>query len=152
MRHLPSLSPLAGIAATLLTGCGQPKQLYIDHAWVRLAALPSRPAAAYFTIHGGPTDATLVAVTTDVAIKSEMHASMATGGAHAMTTMTPVTSVAVPAGQRITFQPGGRHVMLFDVNPGIKAGATIALTLTFADSTRILQDANVVAAGDPAPQ
>ncbi len=30
----------------------------------------------YFTLHGGPADATLVSVTSDVSIRAEMHESM----------------------------------------------------------------------------
>ena len=134
-----------GLTAVSLVSCGKPKPLYVDHAWVRLAAVPSNPAAAYFTVHGGPTDATLLSVSTDVAIKAEMHESA--GGV-----MKSVNHLAIPAKTAVSFTPGGRHVMLFDVNPGIKPGATITLTFTFANGERILQDAGVIAAGDPAPK
>ena len=140
---------LAIAAAAALSACGQPRQLFVDHAWVRLGAVPGRPAAAYFTLHGGPADATLIAVSTDVAVKAEMHRSMAAGGVE---TMAPLASAAVPAATELAIAPGGRHAMLFDVNPGIKPGATITLTFTFADGERIQQDAAVVAAGDPAPK
>ena len=139
---------LAGALA--LSGCGKPKQLYVDHAWVRLPAVRAQPGAAYFTIHGGKTDATLIAVNTDVAIRSELHESMAGGGG--METMKPLASVAIPARTAVTFQPGGRHVMLWNINPGIKPGRRITLTLTFADGTRILQDAPVVDAGGAEPE
>ena len=138
-----------GFIAATLAGCGQPKQLYIDHAWVRLAAVPSNPAAAYFNIHGGPAAATLINVSTDVAIRTEMHQSMAKDG---MAAMAPLRQLAIPAGAKVEFGPGGRHVMLFDVNPGIKPGSTVTFTFSFADGTRILQDAGVIAAGDPAPK
>jgi periplasmic copper chaperone A len=146
LRHLVTLA----LATAALAGCGQEKQLYVDDAWVRLAAVPGRPAAGYFTIHGGPTDATLISVSTDVAIRTEMHESkMAAGGGM---TMDAVRSLPVPALQKIPFAPGGKHVMLFDVNPGIKPGAAITFTYTFADGVRIQQDARVIAAGDPPPK
>ena len=75
MRFLLALGVLAALA-----GCAQPPQLSVDSAWVRLAAVKDRPAAAYFIVHGGPTDATLINVTTDVAIRAEMHESMSAGG------------------------------------------------------------------------
>lgn len=138
-----------GLAACTLAACAPaPKELYVDKAWVRLGAVPGRPAAAYFTVHGGPRPATLINVTTDVAIQTEMHRSMATGG---MAAMKPVRDVAIPAEADLAFAPGGRHVMLFDVNPGIKPGARITFTFTFADGTRILQSAAVLAAGGDAP-
>lgn len=133
----------------LLGACAQPRELSVDNAWVRLGAVQGRPAAAYFTIHGGPTDATLIGVTADVAIRSEMHESMRSGS---MAAMKPIASVAVPAKTDVAFAPGGRHVMLFSINPGIKPGGRrVTLTLTFSDGSRILQNADVVGAGDPEP-
>jgi periplasmic copper chaperone A len=146
LRHLVALT----VVAAALAGCAQEKQLYVDDAWVRLAAVPGRPAAGYFAVHGGPTDATLINVFTDVAIRTEMHESkMAAGGGM---TMDAVRSLPVPALQTVTFAPGGKHVMLFDVNPGIKPGAAITFTYTFADGLRIQQDARVIAAGDAPPK
>ncbi len=141
MRGIFAVTALIGVAA-----CAQPQQLSVEKAWVRLAAVKGGPAAGYFTIHGGPSDATLINVTTDVAIRSEMHESMSAGG---VSSMKPIARVEIPAKTDVVFAPGGRHVMLFDVNPGIKPGErTITFTLTFADGTRILQNAAVVGAGD----
>jgi copper(I)-binding protein len=137
-----------GIAA-LLAGCAQPKELAVDGVWVRLAAVAGRPAAGYFTIHGGPAPATLISVTTDVAIKSEMHETMTRGS---MSQMTPLQRVEIPADTDVAFKPGGRHVMLFNVNPGIKRGSSVTFTFAFADGTRILHNADVIAAGDPGPK
>ena len=69
-----------------------------------------------------------------------------------MEEMKPVTAVAIPAHTAVPFQPGGRHVMLFDVNPGIKPGGSITFTYSFASGERILLGAKVIAAGDPAPK
>lgn len=140
MRFLMGAGALA-----VLAGCAQPKELSVDGAWVRLGAVKDRPAAAYFTVHGGPTDATLINVTTDVAIRAEMHESMSQG---TMASMKPIRSVAIPAKTDVAFAPGGRHVMLYDMNPGIVPGdRRITLTFSFANGTRILQDATVVGAG-----
>ena len=101
-----------GFAATALASCAQPKQLYSDHAWVRLGAVQGRPAAAYLNIHGGPTPATLISITTDVAIKSEMHETMQQG---TMASMKAVPRIAIPANGVVKFEPGGRHVGPGDV-------------------------------------
>jgi copper(I)-binding protein len=153
MRMVPTFTVAVAAAAMgaalTLASCSQPKVLYGDHAWVRLGAVKGRPAAAYLNIHGGPTPATLIGITTDVAIRAELHQSMQQGR---MATMKPLAKVEIPANQVVKFEPGGMHVMFFDMNPGIKPGSTITLTLTFADGTRILQDAGVIGAGDPAPE
>jgi copper(I)-binding protein len=140
---------LLGVAA-MLAGCGGPRELTVSDAWVRLAAVAGRPAAAYFTVHGGPKPMTLISVSGDLAIRAEMHRSMTTGGG--MAAMTPLPRVPIPAGGDIAFAPGGRHVMLFGVNPRAKAGGTMTLTFTFANGDRIPLVADVVGAGDPKPE
>lgn len=131
-----------------LAGCGASKQFYIDHGYVRLAAAPGRPAAAYFTLHGGPADTTLISIHSEFAIRTEMHRSMTHGG---MAMMKPLDHVTLPAGGTVAFNPGGMHVMLFDMNPSVKPGKTTTLQFTFADGNRYEYDAMVVAAGAAAP-
>ena len=133
-----------------LAGCSKPRVIEIEDAWVRMPAVPTRPGAAYFTIEGGPADTTLVNVSADFAIRAEMHESMS--GSGGMASMRPVTRIAIPAAKEVKFAPGGLHVMLFDVNPKIKPGAIIVLTLTFADGQRVKAKARVIAAGDPPPE
>ena len=101
-----------GVAAMALASCSQPKELSVDGAYIRLGAVTGRPAAAYFTVHGGPTPATLISVTTDVAIKAEMHETMAKNG---VTSMAPFTRLEIPANTDVAFAPGGRHEMLFNM-------------------------------------
>lgn len=139
---------VSALAAITLAGCGGPADLSVDDAWVRLPAVPGRPAAAYFTITGGPRPRTLVRVTADYAVRAELHRSMMAGG---RMTMRPLSSVAVPAGEEIAFEPGGRHVMLYDLNPRAKPGATTLLTLTFDDGFRIYRKAFIVSAGTETP-
>ena len=138
---------LALLAALLaLTGC-LPKTIYVSNGYVRLSAVPKHPAVAYFTLHGGTVDATLIDVTTEVAIRTELHESMQHGN---MASMKPLDHVALPAASKVVFAPGGKHVMLYDVNPAVVPGKTMPLVFTFADGLRIQYDAPVIAAGDPA--
>ncbi|WEK43133.1 MAG: copper chaperone PCu(A)C [Candidatus Sphingomonas colombiensis] len=139
------------LAAAALAGCAQEKELAVQDAWVRLAAVPGRPAAGYFTLNGGPADATLINVSTDVAVRTEMH-EMKPAAPGGMMSMDAVQQVRVPALQTVRFAPGGQHAMLFDVNPSVKPGSQITFTFTFSDGLRIQQQANVIAAGDPPPK
>ena len=135
---------LALAAAVLLAGCGKPATLTVGKAWVRLPAVPGRPAAAYFTLHGGATDTTLIAVAMPGARRAELHESMADG-------MRALAGVALPAAGTAAFAPGGRHVMLFNPDPRLRAGATVPLTLSFADGRTLTATATVVGAADPVP-
>ncbi|OYY67504.1 copper chaperone PCu(A)C [Sphingomonas sp. 28-63-12] len=136
------------VAALALDACSQPAQLYVDKGYVRLPAVKSNPGVAYFTLHGGDEDTRLLSVTAPSVIKTEMHESMMKGS---MAAMAPVATVPVPAKAKLTFAPGGKHVMLFNINSSVKPGATMKLIFTFSNNLRIEYDAPVIAAGEPAP-
>lgn len=138
-----------GLAATVaLAACQGPAEVHADKGYVRLAAAPGRPAAAYFTLHGGEKDMTLVSTRSALAIKSEMHETMQTGG---MSHMMPLDNVPLPAKGELVFAPGGRHVMLFDLPATVKPGTMVPLTFTLNDGRRIEYSAPAIAAGDPPP-
>jgi len=135
------LFPLAALA---LASCGGPKEVTVDHGWVRLPVVAGRPAAAYFTLHGGKQGAILIAVSSPDAKSAQMHESMEMNG---VSSMAPLTQVAAPAGGKITFAPGGKHVMLF----GLKPGAKVRLHFAFADGKTLDTALEAVAATAPAP-
>lgn len=127
-----------------LASCSQEKPVYVDKAWVQLNANPDAPAAAYFTVHGGSSGVTLRDVTTDAAQRLEMHDSQMKDG---VMSMAPIKSVDVPVGKSVTFAPGGKHVMLWAINPAIIAQGKITLTFIFSNGDRILVDAPINKAG-----
>lgn len=135
-----------GLAGAVLAGCQQ-AELAVEDAWVRLPAVAGRPGAAYFTVQGGGQAANLVAVSSPAAIRAEIHEMKHEGG---MMTMAPIKDVAIAAGERIEFKPGGKHVMLYDLSPSVRAGGTIPLRLSFADGKMVEVNAAVRAAGDAA--
>ncbi len=143
-----SLRSIPVFALLALAACGSPPALSVDKGYIRLAAVPGRPAVAYFTVHGGTSDTTLIDVNSPVSVKSEMHQSMSAG---TMATMKPLGDVPVRAGSSVVFAPGGKHLMLFDMNPGIKPGRKVTLTFTFSNNQRIEYDVPTIAAGAPAP-
>ncbi len=157
------------VPALFVTGaCQQKREIRVSDGWVRLSAVRANPSAAYFTLHGGAKDATLVSVTSPVVIRAEMHESMskpalsdAAGGVEgggpsassggAMMSMAPLKTVALPAGGTVEFKPGGKHVMLYYVNPGVKPGWTMDLRYTFSDGLILVRRAKVIGPADPAP-
>ena len=139
-------------AAVLPAACGPTEgnaHVEVEDAWVRLPAVPGRPAAAYFHIRTDVGPATLVRVEAPQAARAEMHESMARGG---MTTMAPLARVLIAADSAEAFAPGGRHVMLYGLTPAVKRGGTTPLRLFFADDpTPATVNAEVVGPADPAP-
>jgi periplasmic copper chaperone A len=137
---------LAILAALTLAGCGPDPVLRVDGAWVRLAATPKAPAAAYFTVYGGPKADRLLDVSSPVVIRTELHESMMGGG---MASMKPIEAgVEVPAKGTVVFKPGGKHAMMFNVNPGIVPPRSLPMIFVFASGERIQVDAKVLLAGD----
>ena len=137
-------------ATLLLAGCSvQPGELKVVDMVVRLNANPKAPSVAYFTIKGGPTDDRLMSVISPVVIRTELHESMKTGG---MMSMKPLDGgVAIAAKGEVKFEPGGKHVMLFNLNPVVKPRTTMAMIFTFASGTQLQAQVPVRAAGDPLP-
>jgi copper(I)-binding protein len=134
--------------AVALASCGGPKEVAVDHGWVRLPAVAGRPAAAYFTLHGGKGGAILIGVSSPDAKSASLHESMTMNG---MSSMAPLTQIAAPAGGEITFAPGGKHVMLFGLKPGIVPGGTVRLHFAFADGKTLDASLPAVSASAPAP-
>ncbi len=147
MLRVASLG-LAALSTFALAGCAREKELSVTDAYVRVAAVPSNPSAAYFTIQGGPQDLSLIGVSTDVAIRAEMHETMEGGG---MASMKPVMNVQIPAASTVTFEPGGKHVMLWNINPGVAPPKSIVLNLAFSNGETLQVSAPLVAAGSAAP-
>ncbi|WP_294197190.1 copper chaperone PCu(A)C [uncultured Sphingomonas sp.] len=141
-----TIAPLLLVAA-----CSSPTSTpVVDKAYVRLAAVPGRPAAAYFVLHGGPRDMTLTQVAVPGVSRAELHNSRTTG--NGMVTMDSLATVPVKAHGQAVFAPGARHVMLFDVPDSVRAGSTLPMTLRFADGEAVTANASVIAAGDVAPE
>lgn len=141
------------LAALILAAAGCSAQAAAptaNNAYVRLAAVPGRPAAGYFALRGGAKDMTLVRVAAPGVSRAEMHGSRMT--ASGMVTMESLATVPVPAKTDVAFAPGGRHVMLFDLPQTVRPGSLVPLTLHFADGVAAKVDAKVIAAGDVAPE
>jgi copper(I)-binding protein len=151
MRRGTALAILA--TAVALGGChpaaNKPDgavSLSVSDAWIRLAPTPSNPSAAYFTLHGGQSEEQLIRVASPQAERGEMHATM--GGAHGMSMMAPLGSVPVPARGTVGFAPGGRHVMLYGLDPAATPGREVRLEFTFASGRMLAVQARIRAMGD----
>jgi periplasmic copper chaperone A len=149
--RLGRIAPFALVALVALAGCHQEPRLSADHAWVRLPAVAGNPGAGYLTIHGGPQPERLLAVESQAAGSTELHASMKMGQGGGMTGMERLDGLDVPANGTVTFAPGGNHVMMFGLGSGLKPGGTIPLSVRFEKGQPLTIEAKIVGAGDAAP-
>ena len=141
-RRLALGTALAAAALTL-TGCeknmGQGQLLNVVSGEIVMGATPDRPAVGYFRVEGGPVPVELVAVTADMAQRVEMHESVKEDG---MMTMKPLLRAAVPAKGELVFKQGGKHLMIWNINPAAVSAGKLQMSFVFTNNKneRILFD------------
>jgi periplasmic copper chaperone A len=142
------------LVATLLialAGCddrSSPVATSIDRPYIRLAAVPGQPAAGYAILAATPDRGALTGVSSPRAGHIEMHETAAAGS---MASMRHVQRIDLAENPKILFAPGGRHLMLFDVDPDLKPGDRAELTFHFERGEPATTGAAVIAAGDDIP-
>ncbi len=127
-RIARSLVSFALFSLPLLAAAGAP---VASDAWARATPPGLDVGAAYVTIVGGTTADELVGASTDRASMAHLHTMDEAGG---MATMRPVSSIKIPAGQRVVLAPKGTHIMLMGLAKPLVAGESFPLTLKFAKS------------------
>lgn len=120
----------------------------VEDAVLTLPVLPGRPGAAYFTLRTNHDPTRLTAVSSPRIGRIELHESADAGG---VTRMRPVANPAFAPGAPLLFAPGGRHAMLFDMDPSIRPGGTVPLTFRFDRAPPVTVDAAVRPAAGAAP-
>jgi copper(I)-binding protein len=127
-------------AALLLAACtGGTGSLRVDEPWARTSPTMATAGAAYMVIvnDGEADDALLGAsVASSVAARVEVHETVATGSggmgaSPGMMEMRPVDRIDMPAGESVSLEPGGYHIMLLDLAEPLEDGDTFELTLRF---------------------
>jgi copper(I)-binding protein len=68
-----------------------------------------------------------------------------------MMAMGPLEEATIAPGEKLIFEPGGKHAMLFGIAPDAEAGDTIPLTFTFEAAPAVTVEAQLVAAGGEEP-
>jgi hypothetical protein len=97
-------------------------------AWVREPVAGRPVTAAYVVLENpGTADVHIVSAAADVAGTVELHEMVRSGD---MMKMAPVSRITVPAKGRVALQPGGLHLMLFELKRPLEEGDAVQLTLT----------------------
>jgi len=98
----------------------------VDNAWVR-ATVAGQHASGAFMYLTASSDSKLVEVQSPVAKNVQIHQSSMHND---VMSMQQVDAVALPAGQKVSLDTHGYHVMLMELTGQIKAGDKVPLTLT----------------------
>ena len=113
---LVCLMPLIGLAE---------EPLKISHAWAG-AMVPGQEVGAAYMVLQSATDASLTGVGSPAADSIEIHSMAMNNG---VMEMRMLETLSLPAGKVVKLEPGGLHLMLFDLKKPLKAGEEITLTL-----------------------
>lgn len=97
----------------------------------RVRAMPpgSPATGAFFILHNtSEHDAAVIGGSSPAAKTVELHTHVQEDGQFKMR---QIDRIDVPAGQQVTLEPGGLHVMLIGPTKDLKVGDTVSLTLDF---------------------
>lgn len=99
------------------------------------AVPPGQPNSAVFMSLENQSDQgqALVGAESTVSEVVELHTHVEEDG---MMRMRRIEKIEVPAGETVTLQPGGLHVMLIGLKQPLDAGDVVDLTLVFEDGSR----------------
>ncbi|WP_370328452.1 copper chaperone PCu(A)C [Euzebya sp.] len=137
MRIRGPLTTLIGLLAVLAAGCGGGGgggEVSIDEPFSFVPAVDT--TAAYFEItNEGDTDDVLVSASAEGFESVQVHDTVTEDGSAQMVEQTD--GVPIPAGETVTLEPGGLHVMLIGSDHEIAAGDEITITLTFEEAGEV---------------
>jgi periplasmic copper chaperone A len=137
--YAPVRSILLGIGmVTLASGCGgepdaaaaEVMQLQVDDAYVHPLIADRNVTVGYFEImNHGERPITLVGASSEVAARLEIHTHIHDGD---IVRMRPLRELELPVGERISFEPGGHHLMFLGVES--MPARSVEVTLHFSDA------------------
>ncbi len=105
----------------------------ISGAFTR-ATLPNAPVAGGFLTltNKGSQDDRLVSVQTPIAKEGQIHEMAMEGDVMKMRQL--ADGIVIPAGQTVTLEPGGLHLMFMGLTGAIAEGDAVPVTLTFENA------------------
>ena len=114
----------------VLSGCGKSTGgITVSDAYIRGLPPGQTVTAAFMTFNNAlAQDCQLVGAASPIASSAEIHAHSHHNGTMSMR---PVDAVKIPAGESLSFEPGGYHLMLFGLKDDLKEGDEYAITLFF---------------------
>jgi copper(I)-binding protein len=137
MRFILAASLVALALAACNSGAQEPR-VSVEGAMVHLPAVKGRPGAAYFSLKTNNDPTRLLSVTSPAIERIELHDSVTTNG---VSRMGPAQDLTFS--DTLAFEAGGKHAMLFGLDPALKPGAKIALTFNFQPAPPVTVEATV---------
>jgi periplasmic copper chaperone A len=116
----------------------------VENAWARPTTASAQAAAIYLTITDNGAPDRLVAASTPVASKAELHETIHEGNGMKMR---PVAGLAISQSAPISLAPGRYHIMLTQLNRPLVGGRSFPLSLRFEKAGTVEATVMVKATG-----
>ena len=118
----------------------------VSNARLILPAVAGNPAALYFDLsYNGDRGIALRGLEVEGAANAALHEMVEWAGKMDMNEMGPM---AMQPGDNVSFEPGGKHGMVFELPDTVKAGDTVTARIVFARGNKHAFEAEVRDAGD----
>ena len=148
----PTHLAFLAIAPLVLAACGGDDPITIEGQWARTSPAMASMGAAYMDITSSEGDQLVgVSVPASIAARAEIHEmvpadvpmddsmdeSMEDGEMDmdmGAMVMQQIMALDLPAGETVSLEPGGYHVMLIDLAEPLAEGDTFNVTLDFAEA------------------
>ena len=144
---LATLAISLSLGGTALAHDYKAGTLRIDHPWSRATPGGAKVGGGYLVIENSGTAADrLISVSAPaIAGRSEIHEMAVTNG---VMTMRPLDNgIAIPAGGKVEFKPGGYHIMFMELKQPLKQDERIKSTLTFEKAGTVEVEFKIEAIG-----
>jgi periplasmic copper chaperone A len=122
-------------------------QVTIKDPWARATPPNAKLAAGYLTIANAGASDKLIAASSSMAKRVEMHITLRDGE---ILRMREVKELGIPQQSSLVLAPGGAHLMLIDIKRPFKAGEKVPVTLKFASGREVKIELAVRQATKPA--
>jgi len=130
MKLIPIAGLLLGLSAPSLAHEYKAGALLVDHPIIRVASPVSKTGAGFMTItNKGKAVDRLLSVSTAASNRSDLHGTLNEGGVMKMRAQ--AGGVPIPAGGKVSFAPGGLHVMFIGLKASVQPGQMIKARLMF---------------------
>ncbi|KWV96003.1 copper chaperone PCu(A)C [Erythrobacter sp. AP23] len=141
-----ALAGCSGEAEEAAAPAAEDVTLEVSNARLMLPAVSGRPGAIYFDVENtGEKNYAIRRADVEGASNAELHGSMEMDG---QMMMDSVGQILVNAGESESLEPGGFHVMVFDLDPALEAGGSTEMTLTVVGGKTKTFPVEIRAAGD----
>jgi hypothetical protein len=109
------------------------EKVTVSDPFIRAVPPVVKTTAAFMQLrYSGPAEEFLVAAETPAAGAVELHMHEHDDG---VMRMRKIPHIHLPPGKTVSLEPGGLHIMLFDLQAPLTEGDQIPLTLIFADGS-----------------